>query len=235
MTVLAVDDLHISYGGLTAVEAVSFSVEPGEVFVLLGANGAGKTSILRGISGLIRTDRGTVRSGAADLSALSPHQVAHHGVAHVPEGRRVFTHLTVRENLVVSYIKRPGGPTLRDALDSIFTLFPRLSERRRQYAGTLSGGEQQAVAIGRALMNGPTVLMLDEPSLGLSPLLTEQVFEQLALIRRQGISMLLVEQNVSCLDIATRGLVLANGRVALRGTERELKTSDFVQKAYFGV
>jgi len=235
MSLLDVEDLRISYGGLRAVQGASFAVEPGEIFVLLGANGAGKSSILRSVSALVPRQGGTVRLDGRDLAGLRPFQVAQAGIAHVPEGRRVFPHLSVRENLVVSYIKRPGGPTLVTAIDTIFALVPRLAERRNQMAGTMSGGEQQALAIGRGLMNGPALLMLDEPSLGLSPLLAGQVFEQLARIRENGISLLLVEQNASCLGIATRGLVLANGSVALRGTKDELRNSDFVRKAYLGL
>ncbi len=235
MSLLAVDDLQISYGGLRAVQGASFAVERGEIFVLLGANGAGKSSILRSISSLVDRKGGTVRLDGRNLAGLKPYQIAHAGIAHVPEGRRIFSHLSVRENLVVSYIKRQGGLSLETAIDSIFSLVPRLAERRNQMAGTMSGGEQQALAIGRGLMNGPALLMLDEPSLGLSPLLAGQVFEQLASIREQGISLLLVEQNASCLNIATRGLVLANGQVALRGTKDELRRSDFVRKAYLGL
>jgi len=235
MSLLAVDDLQISYGGLRAVQGASFAVERGEIFVLLGANGAGKSSILRSISSLVDRKGGTVRLDGRNLAGLKPYQIAHAGIAHVPEGRRIFSHLSVRENLVVSYIKRQGGLSLETAIDSIFSLVPRLAERRNQMAGTMSGGEQQALAIGRGLMNGPDLLMLDEPSLGLSPLLAGQVFEQLASIREQGISLLLVEQNASCLNIATRGLVLANGQVALRGTKDELRRSDFVRKAYLGL
>ena len=235
MALLDVTGLSVSYGGLRAVADVSFSLDQGECFVLLGANGAGKTSILRAISGLIPADAGRIASGANDLRGLRPHQVARFGISHVPEGRRVFPHLSVYENLSVSWLRKPGGPSLPAAFDSVYTLFPRLAERKRQPAGTLSGGEQQALAIGRALMNSPAVLMLDEPSLGLSPLLTMQVFAQLAVIRQSGISLLLVEQNASCLDIATRGVVLANGHVVLRGTKAELRGSEFVRRAYLGM
>lgn len=234
MALLSVTDLSLAYGGLRAVENVSFALEAGEALVLLGANGAGKTSILRCISGLIQAGSGAIETNGCDLTGLRPHKIARAGISHVPEGRRVFAHLSVRENLVVSFIKR-ADHTLGAALDSVFTLFPRLAERRKQYAGTLSGGEQQALAIGRALMNKPSLLMLDEPSLGLSPLLTQQVFEQLATIRETGISLLLVEQNASCLDLATRGIVLANGRVVLRGTKQELRESEMVRRAYLGL
>lgn len=232
---LDVAGLRVSYGGLHAVQDVSFSLGAGECFVLLGANGAGKTSILRCISGLVRAQAGRIRAADAELTGLRPYQVARGGIAHVPEGRRVFSHLSVLENLSVSWLARPGGLPLHDAMANVFTMFPRLAERRRQAAGTLSGGEQQALAIGRGLMNAPSLLMLDEPSLGLAPVITQQVFRQLAAIRERGISLLLVEQNASCLDIATRGLVLANGEVALSGTAAELRNSEFVRRAYLGL
>ena len=235
MALLTVDNLSVSYGGLRAVVDASLRVEAGECFVLLGANGAGKTSILRAISRLIAIDGGSIVAGSQDLRPLRPFQVTRAGISHVPEGRRVFPHLTVRENLVVSHIARASDDRLGDALERVYELFPRLSERHGQYAGTLSGGEQQALAIGRALMNAPSLLMLDEPSLGLSPLLTQQVFQQLAVIREQGIALLLVEQNASCLQIATRGVVLANGRVVMEGTNSELRDSEFVRKAYLGL
>ncbi len=235
MALLTVSNLSISYGGLRAVRDASIRIEPGECFVLLGANGAGKTSILRAISRLIPIDGGSITAGARDLAPLRPYEVTRAGISHVPEGRRVFPHLTVRENLVISHIARAAGDRTAEALDRVYELFPRLSERHAQYAGTLSGGEQQALAIGRALMNAPSLLMLDEPSLGLSPLLTQQVFQQLALIRARGISLLLVEQNASCLQIATRGVVLANGQIVLEGTDRELRDSDFVRRAYLGL
>ena len=235
MALLEITGLSVRYGGLRAVEDVSFALDPGECFVLLGANGAGKTSILRAISGLIPADAGRIASGTHDLRGLRPHQVARFGISHVPEGRRVFPHLSVYENLSVSWLRKPGGLGLPAAFDSVYTLFPRLAERKHQAAGTLSGGEQQALAIGRALMNSPALLMLDEPSLGLSPLLTMQVFAQLAVIRQSGISLLLVEQNASCLEIATRGIVLANGHVVPRGTEAELRGSEFVRRAYLGM
>ncbi len=232
---LEVSGLSVSYGGLRAVRDVSFSLTQGECFVLLGANGAGKTSILRTISGLVKPTAGTVHGAASDLTGLRPYQIARAGISHVPEGRRVFPHLSVYENLSVSWLRKPGGLPIKDAMDSVYTMFPRLAERRNQAAGTLSGGEQQALAIGRGLMNAPALLMLDEPSLGLSPLITMQVFAQLAAIRERGISLLLVEQNASCLEIATRGLVLANGEAVLQGSQTELRDSAFVRRAYLGL
>ena len=235
MTLLAVDKLSVAYGDLFAVREVSFTVDEGIVFVLLGANGAGKTSILRSISGLIPARGGRVEADGKSVVGLSPHQVAHVGISHVPEGRRIFPHLTVEENLIVSFLSARASVSAAQALAAVYELFPRLAERRRQAGGTLSGGEQQMLAIGRAMMNFPKLLMLDEPSLGLSPVLAELVFERLAEIQRQGTTILLVEQNATCLELATRGIILANGHVVLAGDRHMLQDSDFVRRAYLGV
>jgi branched-chain amino acid transport system ATP-binding protein len=235
MTLLAVDQLSVAYGDLYAVREVSFALDEHAVFVLLGANGAGKTSILRAISGLIRSRAGRITADGKSLLGLSPHQVARAGIAHVPEGRRIFPHLSVEENLAVSFLAARAPVRVADALAAVFALFPRLAERRRQAGGTLSGGEQQMLAIGRAMMNFPRLLMLDEPSLGLSPVLAELVFERLAEISRQGTTILLVEQNATCLEMATRGVILANGRVLLSGDRQALADSEFVRRAYLGM
>jgi branched-chain amino acid transport system ATP-binding protein len=234
MSLLAVENLNVSYGDLSAVRDVSFVVDTGAVFVLLGANGAGKTSILRAISGLARA-RGAITVEGRSIGGLSPHQVARAGISHVPEGRRIFPHLTVDENLVVSFLADRASVKRTEGLASVYALFPRLAERRLQAGGTLSGGEQQMLAIGRAMMNFPKLLMLDEPSLGLSPLLAELVFERLSEIQRQGTTILLVEQNATCLEMATRGIILANGCVALAGDRHALADSEFVRRAYLGV
>ena len=234
MALLTVDAVCVAHGDLIAVDDVSFVIEPNEVFVLLGANGAGKTSLLRCISGLLPARVGGITFNGSVLGGMKPHQVARMGISHVPEGRRIFSFQTVRENLAVSFIKR-ADETLELAFERVFALFPRLKERHDQVAGTMSGGEQQMLAIGRAMMNNPTLLMLDEPSLGLSPLLAEQMFEQLGVISRQGTSLLLVEQNAAALELGTHGLVLANGREALRGDAKTLASSDFVRKAYIGI
>src|SRR5262245_21297788 len=199
MTLLAVDKLSVAYGDLFAVREVSFSVDEGIVFVLLGANGAGKTSILRSISGLIPARGGSVTALGKSVVGLSPHEVARAGISHVPEGRRIFPNLTVVDNLIVSYLPARAPVGAAEALAAVYALFPRLAELRRQAGGTLSGGEQQMLAIGRAMMNFPKLLMLDEPSLGLSPVSAELVFERLGEIRRQGTTILLVEQNGNCL------------------------------------
>jgi branched-chain amino acid transport system ATP-binding protein len=235
MTLLAVDKLSVAYGDLFAVREVSFTVDEGIVFVLLGANGAGKTSILRSISGLIPARGGRVEAEGKSVVGLSPHQVARVGISHVPEGRRIFAHLTVEENLVVSFLSARASMSAAEAMAAVYELFPRLAERCRQAGGTLSGGEQQMLAIGRAMMNFPKLLMLDEPSLGLSPVLAELVFERLAEIQRQGTTILLVEQNATCLELATRGIILANGHVVLAGDRHMLQDSDFVRRAYLGV
>jgi branched-chain amino acid transport system ATP-binding protein len=235
MSLLAVEDLSVCYGDLYAVREVSFAVDEGAVFVLLGANGAGKTSILRAISGLVPARNGTIAVEGRTIGGLPPHQVARAGIAHVPEGRRIFAHLTVEDNLVVSFLSGRAPVERPAALAAVFALFPRLAERRQQAGGTLSGGEQQMLAIGRAMMNFPKLLMLDEPSLGLSPVMAELVFERLADIQRQGTTILLVEQNATCLEMATRGIILANGRVALAGDRNALADSEFVRRAYLGV
>ena len=235
MTLLAVEDLSVCYGDLYAVREVSFALQQDSVFVLLGANGAGKTSILRSISGLVPARGGSILAEGKSLIGLPPHQVARAGISHVPEGRRIFTHLTVEENLTVSFLADRAPVKLAQAFAAIYQLFPRLAERRRQAGGTLSGGEQQMLAIGRAMMNFPRLLMLDEPSLGLSPVLAEVVFERLAEIRRQGTTILLVEQNATCLEMATSGIILANGRVVLAGDRSTLADSDFVRRAYLGM
>jgi len=235
MSLLDVQELSVAYGDLYAVREVSFAVENGAVFVLLGANGAGKTSILRAISGLIPARQGKILAEGRDLRGFAPNQVARAGISHVPEGRRVFPNLTVDDNLTVSFLKERSKEPMAAALDAVYALFPRLAERRRQMGGTLSGGEQQMLAIGRAMMNFPTLLMLDEPSLGLSPVLSDLVFERLAAIRALGTTILLVEQNATCLELATGGIILANGRVVLAGTRDRLQDSEFVRRAYLGV
>jgi branched-chain amino acid transport system ATP-binding protein len=233
MTPLAIANLSVAYGDVIAVRDVSFAVAAGEIFVLLGANGAGKTSILRCVSGLVPVRSGSVVFDNRSLNGFSPHQAARAGISHVPEGRRIFPNLTVEENLTVSFIRRRDERAA--VLEAVYALFPRLAERRRQFGGTLSGGEQQMLAIGRALMNSPTLLMLDEPSLGLSPLLADLVFERLAAINAQGTTILLVEQNATCLELATHGVILQNGHVLLTGDRAALQDSEFVRRAYLGV
>jgi branched-chain amino acid transport system ATP-binding protein len=235
MSLLSIQDLAVTYGDIAAVRGVTFEVASEDTFVLLGANGAGKTSILRSICGLVTPAHGRILVEGADVTGARPHQVARRGIAHVPEGRRIFGNLTVEDNLKVAYIRARADTTIDDTCAHIYELFPRLAERRRQLAGTLSGGEQQMVAIGRALMNFPSLLMLDEPSLGLSPLVTEQVFERLVTIRTRGIAILLVEQNAAAIDIATRGMILQNGSCVRISDRAGLEQSDFVRRAYLGL
>jgi len=232
---LSVKNLYVAYGDLIAVKNVSFSVNKGEVTALLGANGAGKSSIARCISGLLVPKSGSILFRDKVIMGLKPHVITRLGIAHVPEGRRLFPNLTVKENLVVSYIARNPKNNLKETLTYVLELFPRLQEREKQHAGTLSGGEQQMLAIGRGLMGEPLLLILDEPSLGLSPLLVKNVFEQLKVIKKREASILLVEQNVSCMDLATRGLVLSNGEVVFEGDSDALRDSDYVRRAYLGL
>ncbi|MEK7701567.1 MAG: ABC transporter ATP-binding protein [candidate division NC10 bacterium] len=231
---LSVDALEVAYGEIRALKGVGLGVGRGEIVALLGNNGAGKTTTLKTISGLLHPTRGTVTLDGEPLAGLPPHDIVRKGIAHVPEGRRIFNRLTVRENLVMgAYLRRDAG--IAGDLDRVFALFPRLEERVGQVAGTLSGGEQQMLAIGRALMVGPRLLLLDEPSMGLAPVLVEQIFDTIADINRQGTTILLVEQNAAmALSIAHRGYVLETGTIALTGTAAELSDNAEVRRAYLG-
>ena len=235
MTLLAVENLSVCYGDLYAVREVSFALQQDSVFVLLGANGAGKTSILRSISGLVPARGGSILAEGRSLIGLPPHQVARAGISHVPEGRRIFTHLTVEENLTVSFLADRAPVKLAEAFAAIYQLFPRLAERRRQAGGTLSGGEQQMLAIARGLLQRPKILLLDEPSMGLAPLLVRQIFDIVRGIHREGTTILLVEQNARmALQTAQQAYVLERGEVALRGPAAELADDARVQAAYLG-
>jgi branched-chain amino acid transport system ATP-binding protein len=232
--VLAVEDLHVFYGGVHALKGVALEVEEGEIVALLGNNGAGKTTTLKSISGLVSPRRGRITLEGRPLSRVPPHEIVLRGIAHVPEGRRIFNRLTVLENLEMGAFLRDDDGVPAD-LDRVFELFPILRERLRQSAGTLSGGEQQMLAIGRALMASPRLLLLDEPSMGLSPVLVERIFDTIADINRQGTTILLVEQNAAmALAIAHRGYVLETGTIALRGTAAELAENADVRRAYLG-
>jgi branched-chain amino acid transport system ATP-binding protein len=232
---LRVDGLDVFYGEIHAVRAVALHVERGEIVALLGNNGAGKTTTLRTISGLLAPRRGRITFEDRSLVGVPAHDVVLRGIAHVPEGRRIFNRLTVRENLRLgAYLRRDAG--VAGDLERVFGLFPRLRERIDQVAGTLSGGEQQMLAIGRALMTAPRLLLLDEPSMGLAPVLVEQIFATVADINRQGTTILLVEQNAAmALAIAHRGYVLETGAIALSGTAAVLAENDEVRRAYLGV
>jgi len=231
---LEVTDLHVYYGEIHALKGISFHVAQGEIVTLLGNNGAGKTTTLRTLSGLLSPRRGDVRFEGNSLVGVAPHDVVLKGITHVPEGRRIFNRLSVVENLEMGAYTR-GDSAVGQDMEQVFTIFPRLKERRGQVAGTLSGGEQQMLAIGRALMAKPRLLLLDEPSMGLAPVLVEQIFETVLAINRQGVTILLVEQNAAmALSIAGRGYVLETGRLPLEGGARELADNPEVRRAYLG-
>jgi branched-chain amino acid transport system ATP-binding protein len=233
---LDVKDVHVSYGNIEAVRGVSLSVAKGEVVTLIGANGAGKTTILRTISGLLRPSKGEIRFGDRRIDEVPAHAIVRSGVGHAPEGRRVFARLTVRENLEMgAFTRAKDDEGVASDYDRVYGLFPVLKERHGQQAGTLSGGEQQMLAIGRALMGRPTLLMLDEPSLGLAPRLVDVIFEVIAEINKQGTTVLLVEQNAQmALRAANRGYVLETGEIVLSDTGSNLLGNERVRKAYLG-
>jgi branched-chain amino acid transport system ATP-binding protein len=235
-TLLRLDGLEVGYGALTAVRDVSLEVGTGEVVALIGANGAGKTTTLKAITGLLLLRRGRMTLDGERLDGLSPARVVGRGIAHVPEGRQLFPTMTVRENLELGAAGRESRMRRAETLAWVLRLFPRLAERAGQLAGTLSGGEQQMCAIGRGLMARPRLLMLDEPSLGLAPVIVKQIFENLAQINREGTTILLVEQNVGrALGLAHRAYVLESGRIVLSGTSAELLASPHVKQAYLGL
>jgi branched-chain amino acid transport system ATP-binding protein len=234
--VLRVEALEVAYGKIQALWGISVEIPEGEIVAVVGANGAGKTTMLKTLSGLLRPMAGRIALDDRRIDLLSPAEIVGLGVVHVPEGRKLFPDMTVLDNLLVGGY--PAGARSRrpQRLEHVFTVFPRLAERRRQLAGTLSGGEQQMVAIGRGLMAGPRILMLDEPSLGLAPIMVQEMFGVIGEINRTGVTVLLVEQNTEhALALAHRGFVLESGRVALSGTGRELLASPQVREAYLGL
>ena len=232
--ILKVDNINVYYGAIHAIKGVSFHVDRGEVVTLIGANGAGKSTTLQTISGLLRSRTGSVDFLGENISRLPPHKIVELGLAQVPEGRRIFLQMTVQENLEMGAYTRSGSGVDED-LEKVFAQFPRLKERRRQVAGTLSGGEQQMLAIGRALMSSPKLLMLDEPSMGLAPILVEQIFDIIRRLHENGTTILLVEQNAQmALSVADRAYVMETGSISLSGTGKELAESDQVKKAYLG-
>ena len=232
--ILQVSDLSVSYGSINAVKGVSFQVNPGEVVTLIGANGAGKSTILNTISGLLHPKSGSILFQGKDLHGIPADKILCLGLAQVPEGRHVFLQMTVEENLEMGAYTQPGS-SVAPGIADVYARFPRLKERRRQVAGTLSGGEQQMLAMGRALMSRPKLLMLDEPSMGLAPILVEQIFDIIRELHAAGTTILLVEQNAqAALSVADRAYVLETGRVTLSGTGKELMASDAVRKAYLG-
>ena len=232
-TMLKVKDLKVNYGGIEAVKGISLEVPEGKIVTLIGANGAGKSTTLRAIAGLVKPASGRIRLQAEDLTALSPDRIVSKGITLVPEGRRVFPDLTVLENLKIgAYLRKDD---LSADLKWVYELFPRLKERSWQAAGTLSGGEQQMLAVGRALMSRPKLMMMDEPSLGLAPLIVREIFEIIKEINRQGVTILLIEQNANmALQTADLGYVLETGRITLSGPGKELLVNEAVKKAYLG-
>ena len=233
-TILKVDNINVYYGSIHAIKGVSFEVSQGEIVTLIGANGAGKSTTLNTISGLLRSKTGSVTFLGEDLGRVPAHKVVSRGLALVPEGRRVFLQMTTQENLEMGAYTQSGKPDPAD-LEKVYEQFPRLKERRKQVAGTLSGGEQQMLAMGRALMSHPKLLMLDEPSMGLAPILVEQIFEIIRSLHNAGTTILLVEQNAqAALSVADRGYVLETGKVVSSGTGAELLASPAIKKAYLG-
>jgi branched-chain amino acid transport system ATP-binding protein len=236
MAMLEVNDIHTYYGNIHALRGISLSVEEGEIVTLIGANGAGKTTTLRTISGLLKPRSGSVFLQGEDLEKYKAHELVYKGVAMVPEGRGIFSRLTVSENLDMGAFTRKDKAGIAADLNRVFQLFPRLKERRNQVAGTLSGGEQQMLATGRALMASPRLLLMDEPSMGLAPVLVESVFDAIKQINSEGTTILLVEQNATmALSVAQRGYVLQTGEIVLQDTASHLRENEMVQKAYLGI
>jgi branched-chain amino acid transport system ATP-binding protein len=233
--VLEIDGVHVYYGAIHALKGVSLNVREGEIVTLIGANGAGKSTTLRAINGLNRPRQGTIRFQGREISGSAPHSIVKSGIAQSPEGRRLFPRMSVTENLEMGAFQRTDRQNFREDMDRVFTLFPRLEERRSQKAGTLSGGEQQMCAIGRALMARPKLLLLDEPSMGLAPIFVERIFETIVEVNKQGTPVLLVEQNaLMALDVANRGYVMETGSIAIEGPSGELKTNEQVRMTYLG-
>ena len=231
---LSVNDLHVYYGAIHAVKGVSLEVNEGEIVTLIGANGAGKSTVLNTISGLLRAKTGTIEFMGTPINTMAPNKIVQLGLAQCPEGRRVFAHMTVEENLEMGAYTRPNS-SIEGNLEHVYELFPRLKERSKQISGTLSGGEQQMLAMGRAILGKPKLLMLDEPSMGLSPILVDLVFDIIKEFHGNGTTILLVEQNAGkALEISDRAYVLESGRIVLTGTGSELANSDEVKKAYLG-
>jgi branched-chain amino acid transport system ATP-binding protein len=236
VALLELENVHTYYGNIHALKGLSLTVEQGEIVSLIGANGAGKSTTLKTISGLLRPRQGSIRLGGEDLGELKPHTIVEKGVVQVPEGRRVLGRMSVSENLEMGAYTRSDGKEVGQSMERVFELFPRLKERRGQLAGTLSGGEQQMLAIGRAIMANPRVLLMDEPSMGLAPVLVDSIFATIQELNKAGTTMLLVEQNARmALQIADRGYVLQTGEIVLSGSAADLRTNETVRRAYLGV
>jgi branched-chain amino acid transport system ATP-binding protein len=234
--VLEVQNVHTYYGTIQALKGISLEVGEREIVTLIGANGAGKSTTLRSVNGLNHPRRGTIRFMGDDITHTAPHEIVKRGISQSPEGRKLFPRMSVEENLEMGAFQRSDRSAIQEDKDRVFELFPRLQERRHQKAGTLSGGEQQMCAIGRAMMARPRLLMLDEPSMGLAPIFVDRIFETIVEINKQGTPVLLVEQNaLMALDVAHRGYVLETGRIALEGSAKELAANEDVKKAYLGI
>jgi len=232
--ILKVDNINVYYGAIHAIKGVSLEVNEGEIVTLIGSNGAGKSTTLKAISNLLHTKTGSIEFNGEKLAHVPPHKIVKMGLAHVPEGRRIFLQMSVQENLEMGAYTQ-SGKFFNEDIEMVYEQFPRLKERRKQIAGTLSGGEQQMLAMGRALMSRPKLLMLDEPSMGLAPILVEQIFDIIKELHKKGTTILLVEQNAQmALSVADRAYVMETGRITLSGTGKELATSDSVIKAYLG-
>ena len=235
MAMLEIRDLEVNYGAINAIKKISFDVNQGEVIALIGANGAGKTTTLHTITGLLKAKSGSVMFEGKDILKMAPHKIVEMGMAHVPEGRRIFQQLSVYKNLTLGAFTRKDKKEVEETLNMVYQKFPRLEERKKQIAGTLSGGEQQMLAMGRALMSNPKILLMDEPSMGLSPLFVGEVFKIIEEIKASGTTVLLVEQNAKkALEIADRAYVLETGTISLSGDAKELMNNDSVKKAYLG-
>lgn len=235
MSMLEINDLEVHYGMIKAIKGVSFDVNEGEVIALIGANGAGKTTILHTITGLIDSTSGSVMFNGVDITKVPAHKIVSMGMAHVPEGRRVFANLSVYQNLKMGAYTRKDKEEIENNLEMVFKRFPRLKERQNQLAGTLSGGEQQMLAMGRALMSNPKIILMDEPSMGLSPIFVNEIFDIIRAVKADGTTVLLVEQNAKkALSIADRAYVLETGRIVLSGDAKDLLNNDEIKKAYLG-
>ncbi len=235
MAMLEVKDLHVHYGVIEAIKGISFEVNQGEVIALIGANGAGKTTTLHTITGLIKPTSGSILFEGKDITKIPGHKIVPMGMAHVPEGRRVFAQLSVYDNLMMGAYTRKDKDEIRDNLQMVYERFPRLEERKTQMAGTLSGGEQQMLAMGRALMSQPGIILMDEPSMGLSPIFVNEIFDIIQKVSQSGTTVLLVEQNAKkALSIADRAYVLETGKISLSGDAKELANNEAVRKAYLG-
>lgn len=235
MSMLEIENLEVYYGAINAIKGISFNVEQGEIIALIGANGAGKTTILHTVTGLVAAKHGSIRFNGKELTKTPAHKIVAMGMAHVPEGRRVFAQLSVYENLMLGAYTRKDKAEINDSIERVYERFPRLKERRNQSAGTLSGGEQQMLAMGRALMSKPSIILMDEPSMGLSPLYVSEIFDIIHEINKSGTTVLLVEQNAKkALSIANRAYVLETGNIALSGDAHELMDNEQVKKAYLG-